>query len=270
MDTANDNPLKRFSNFWLGVLLFGIFGLGCLLLAPWFNKPTEGSFDAANRERRTEIKGAVREEQEGAREAAAGSFRKVGPSLLAAEPAPVERDDLVVPGSPTAVAKAAAAGTSAIEVPEDFPRVPADAPVDEAVMTVGKTGFTLCMACHGPDANGTPNVGPPLAGSEWANGPPENLIAIQLRGLNGPIEVKGTTYNFVAPMVPQAFQTDEQIAAVLTYVRNSFGNKAPPVISEQVKALRGEVGKPMLTQADLIPHSTSSGPKGPSTSSNPK
>jgi mono/diheme cytochrome c family protein len=48
-------------------------------------------------------------------------------------------------------------------------------------------------------------------------------------------------------------QTDEQIAAVLTYVRNSFGNSAPAVMPAQVKALRGEVGKPMLTEADLIP-----------------
>jgi mono/diheme cytochrome c family protein len=48
-----------------------------------------------------------------------------------------------------------------------------------------------------------------------------------------------------------AYQTDEQIAAVLTYVRNSFGNKASAVKSAQVAALRGEVGKPPLTVADL-------------------
>jgi mono/diheme cytochrome c family protein len=54
-------------------------------------------------------------------------------------------------------------------------------------------------------------------------------------------------------MPAQAFQTDEQIAAVLTYVRNSFGNAAAPVKPEQVKALRGEVGKPPLTEADLVP-----------------
>jgi mono/diheme cytochrome c family protein len=54
-------------------------------------------------------------------------------------------------------------------------------------------------------------------------------------------------------MPAQAYQTDEQIAAVLTYVRNSFGNVASPVTPAQVKALRGEVGKPMLTEADLVP-----------------
>jgi mono/diheme cytochrome c family protein len=54
-------------------------------------------------------------------------------------------------------------------------------------------------------------------------------------------------------MPPQSQQTDEQIAAVLTYVRNSFGNSAPAVTPAQVKAQRGEVGKPMLTEADLVP-----------------
>jgi hypothetical protein len=54
-------------------------------------------------------------------------------------------------------------------------------------------------------------------------------------------------------MPPHAFQTDEQIAAVLTYIRNNFGNKASAVTTAQVAALRTEAGKPMLSQADLIP-----------------
>lgn len=54
-------------------------------------------------------------------------------------------------------------------------------------------------------------------------------------------------------MPAQSFQTDEQIAAVLTYVRNSFGNAASPVTPEQVKALRGEAGKAPLTEAELVP-----------------
>jgi mono/diheme cytochrome c family protein len=49
-----------------------------------------------------------------------------------------------------------------------------------------------------------------------------------------------------------AYQTDEQIAGALTYVRNSFGNKASAVTPDQVKALRGEVGKPQLTEAELV------------------
>ena len=124
--------------------------------------------------------------------------------------------------------------------------------VDPAVMALGKQQFATCMACHGPNAEGTA-IAPPLAKSDWVNGPVENLIRIQLRGLTGPLKVSGKDYVLPVPMPPQAHQADEQIAAVLTYVRNSFGNSAPAVKPEQVKALRGEAGKPMLTQADLVP-----------------
>jgi quinoprotein glucose dehydrogenase len=124
--------------------------------------------------------------------------------------------------------------------------------VDPAVMALGKQQFALCSACHGPNAEGTV-IAPPLAKSNWVNGPVENLIRIQLRGLQGPITVSGKEYKLPGPMPAQAYQTDEQIAAVLTYVRNSFGNAASPVTPAQVKALRGEVGQPPLTEADLVP-----------------
>jgi len=126
-------------------------------------------------------------------------------------------------------------------------------PIDPAVMEIGKVQFMICQACHGPEGKGIQGLAPPLAGSNWVMGPVENLIRIQLRGLQGPITVSGTEYTFPAPMTPQFFQTDEQIAAVLTYVRNSWGNKASPVTPEQVKVFRGEVGLPALTVADLKP-----------------
>ena len=118
-------------------------------------------------------------------------------------------------------------------------------------LALGKTQYALCQACHGPDGAGAAGIGPPLAGAEWVTGPVENLIRIQLRGIQGPLTVKGTEYNLIMP--PHAFQTDEQIAAVLTYIRNNFGNKASAVTTAQVAALRTEAGKPMLSQADLIP-----------------
>jgi quinoprotein glucose dehydrogenase len=124
--------------------------------------------------------------------------------------------------------------------------------VDPAVMELGKQAFMTCMACHGPAAEGTV-LAPPLAKSNWVNGPVENLIRIQLRGLQGPITVSGKKYTPPVPMMALPQQSDEQIAAVLTYVRNSFGNSAPAVTPAQVKALRGEVGKPALTEADLVP-----------------
>ena len=120
-------------------------------------------------------------------------------------------------------------------------------------MAQGKTQYNLCVACHGQNGEGSP-LAPPLANSEWVTGPWENLVKIQLRGLKGPIEVDGKVYdNLPAPMAPMgAGQPDENIAAVLTYIRNSFGNKADAVTPEQVKSLRSEEGKAMLTVADLI------------------
>jgi len=125
--------------------------------------------------------------------------------------------------------------------------------IDPAVMELGKQQYMLCLACHGQNGEGAPNIGPPLANSEWVNGPVENLVRIQLRGLKGPITINGQVYEFPAGMVAMgAGQTDENIAAVLTYIRNSFGNSAPMVTPEMVAAHKGELGKPQLTVADLI------------------
>ena len=134
--------------------------------------------------------------------------------------------------------------------------------IDPAFLKVGKEQFVLCAACHGLGGEGTA-AGPPLAGSEWVLGPVENLIRIQLRGLQGPIVVKSKEYNFPAGMAPLAYQTDEQIAAALTYVRNSFGNSAPPVSPASVSALRTEVGKPPMTAAGLIAPEAPIQPTGP-------
>ncbi len=129
------------------------------------------------------------------------------------------------------------------------PAAPASDPV--ALRKLGQQQYIMCAACHGQQGEGGP-AGPPLAGSEWVLGPAENLVRIQLRGLQGPIQVKGVEYNMVMPPMP--FQTDEQIAGVLTYIRSSFGNEAPPVAPEDVTKHRDEVGKPMLTAGDLLPH----------------
>jgi quinoprotein glucose dehydrogenase len=129
---------------------------------------------------------------------------------------------------------------------------------------IGAQQYMLCGACHGQQGEGTA-AAPPLAGSEWVTGSAENLIKIQLRGLAGPIKVKGQEYNFPAGMMPMAFQTDEQIASVLTHIRSNFGNKAEPVSAAEVAALRSEVGKPKLTAAELIQPSAPE-PKSPQAS----
>jgi quinoprotein glucose dehydrogenase len=138
-----------------------------------------------------------------------------------------------------------------LEIPVNHPSSLSGA-VDPVIMKTGKQQFLVCGACHGQSGEGTA-AGPPLAGSEWVLGPEENLIKIQLRGLVGPITVKGQEYNFPGGMAALAYQTDEQIASVLTYIRNSFGNSAPPVAPAAIAALRSEVGKPQITAAELIP-----------------
>ncbi len=125
--------------------------------------------------------------------------------------------------------------------------------IDNATWKLGQNTSVLCSACHGNNGQGMPQNGPPFQNSEWVTGPVENLVRIQLRGLKGPITVNGVDYNPPAPMAPLAYQSDEQIAAVLTYVRNSFGNKASIVTPDMVAKHREEVGQPMLTVADLIP-----------------
>jgi mono/diheme cytochrome c family protein len=74
-----------------------------------------------------------------------------------------------------------------------------------------------------------------------------------LNGLSGPIEVKGATFNGAMFAFKDMPLKDEDIANVLTYVRNTWGNKAPGVKPEQVKAIRGEVSSRALpwTSAEL-------------------
>ena len=93
-----------------------------------------------------------------------------------------------------------------------------------------------CAACHQASGLGVAGVFPPLAGAEWVVGSEKVLISILLHGLQGEIVVKGNTYKGVMP----AFGTlaDEEIAAVLTYIRSDWGNQAAPVTPAAVKAQR--------------------------------
>ncbi len=174
---------------------------------------------------------------------------RVAAALVASRQQAVEKPEQVIPGSETAKALADAPGPDLSNI--DAPAEENDAPIDPTVMELGKAQYLVCGACHGQEGEGGP-AAPPLADSEWVTGPISNLILIQLRGLQGLITVNGKEYNFPAGMTPMAYQTDEQVAAVLTYVRNSFGNQASAVKAEQVAALRGEVGKPQVKVEELV------------------
>ena len=112
----------------------------------------------------------------------------------------------------------------------------------DSVLLRGKALFEQnCALCHNPDGLGKPAQAPPLAGSEWVLAVGANrLIRIPQVGLSGPIEVKGQVWNL--PMAPMgAMYPDEDLAAVLSYIRNAWGNKAPIVTVEQVKKVRAEL-----------------------------
>jgi len=101
-----------------------------------------------------------------------------------------------------------------------------------------REGF--CGTCHQPNGKGLAASGfPPLAGSKWAIGNEDRLIKVVLKGMMGPLDVNGVKYPGQVPMTPfAALLNDEEIASVLTYVRNSFGNKAPVVTAAKVKKVR--------------------------------
>ena len=96
------------------------------------------------------------------------------------------------------------------------------------------------MTCHQPDGKGLSASGfPPIAGTKWVTGSDTRLIKLVLNGLYGPIKVLDNEYGGQVPMTPfGGMLKDEEIAAVLTYVRNSFGNQASPITPAKVKEVR--------------------------------
>jgi mono/diheme cytochrome c family protein len=103
----------------------------------------------------------------------------------------------------------------------------------------GKKVYDMyCQACHQADGNGVPRLNPPLAGTVYVTGSKTRLIDIVLKGLSDPLEINGEEYN--NPMAAHDFLTDQQIADVLTYIRNSFGNKAGAINAVEVKKQRAK------------------------------
>ena len=102
----------------------------------------------------------------------------------------------------------------------------------------GKEVYAMyCQGCHMEDGKGTAGVNPPLAKADYLKKPAKTLINVILKGQSGEVIVNGKKYNAI--MVAQDYLTDQQIADVLNYSRNSWGNKIPGIITPAtVKALR--------------------------------
>lgn len=99
-----------------------------------------------------------------------------------------------------------------------------------------------CGTCHMDDGRGDKKTYPPIAKSPWVTGNEDRLIKLTLHGLWGKIEVNGRVYDPAKGVPPMtavgAMFNDKEVAAVLTYVRNSWGNVAEPISAEKVKELR--------------------------------
>lgn len=110
-------------------------------------------------------------------------------------------------------------------------------------MVLGKKVFAQnCMVCHQETGEGLPGVFPPLVDSEWVLAKPphgdNHVVAVVLFGLQGPVSVKGTSYMGVMP--PWHQLSNEEIASVITYIRNDWGNKGEPITPKDVQQIRDE------------------------------
>ena len=110
----------------------------------------------------------------------------------------------------------------------------------KASIQSGSEAYVLfCLSCHQADGGGVPNLNPPLKKTKWVLGDKKKLIGLILKGMNESIEINDEEFH--NPMPPQPYLTDQQIADILTYVRNSFGNKASAVTPAEVKNVRASV-----------------------------
>jgi nitrite reductase (NO-forming)/hydroxylamine reductase len=115
-------------------------------------------------------------------------------------------------------------------------------PVASSAAPDGKAIFNAkCAACHQATGVGVPGAFPPLAKNPNVTGDPKKPITTVVKGQQGPLKVNGQTYNGVMQAwrgAPPALLSNAEIAAVLTYVRSSWGNKAAAVTEAQVAGVK--------------------------------
>lgn len=159
-------------------------------------------------------------------------------SLAAAQPL----DDWSKNAAKTAMDRLAGVAETVVD---EHPLPPVPAHLSEEAKKQFAAGHAIyhrdahCATCHQPNGKGLDPAFPPLEKSPWVTGSPERLIKLTLHGLMGPLEVNGKKYDGNVPMTPfGGMLKDDEVAAVLTYVRNHFGNQADPVTAAQVAQVR--------------------------------
>jgi mono/diheme cytochrome c family protein len=128
-------------------------------------------------------------------------------------------------------------------------------------VAAGQAGEQLyqqrCASCHQPDGRGIEGSFPPLAASEFATtADPTVPIMVVLYGMHGPVTVHGVQYSGLMPPYGMGIQmSDEEVAAVLTYVRSSWGNQASAVAPQDVARVRAapRAGSGPVTAEELAP-----------------
>ncbi len=154
------------------------------------------------------------------------------------------------------IGQAAAGGDSEKRVAELKAEVAAEIKGNPKIATLtkeiqiekGKGVYTqTCFVCHQPEGQGVAGQIPPLAKSDYLKRlNNEEAIRLVLAGMSGEVTVNGKTYN--GTMTPLSYLSDDQIANVLTYVRNSFGNEGDIVTAVEVKQVRATVTPPAANQ----------------------
>jgi nitrite reductase (NO-forming)/hydroxylamine reductase len=128
----------------------------------------------------------------------------------------------------------------------------AETAVLDNIMASGKRVYeSNCAACHQPNGQGLAGAFPPLANSDFLKGNREAVLAAALFGLSGPITVNGQEYNAVMPSMGHL--SDDDLAAGLTYVFNSWGNSLSSVSPSEVSELRAKLGKQDRAEGERHP-----------------
>ena len=131
----------------------------------------------------------------------------------------------------------------------------AAAPTELSPADRGKKIFSAnCATCHQMTGQGVAGQYPPLAGSEYVNGGTRRIGMIVLKGLVGPVKVKGAQFGTAQMQAWDTTLTDQKIADVLTFIRQEWGNTGGPVAAAQISALRKELAtrKESWTEPDLL------------------
>src|SRR5690606_20772659 len=111
--------------------------------------------------------------------------------------------------------------------------------VQIAVYEKGRQGYNTCMACHGKEGEGLDGIGPPLAGSAWVLAEPDIPVRIVLQGFAGGSAERGDS-SIAGVMPGHSYLPDVEIAGILTFIRQSWGNNAAPIKAEKVAQIRRE------------------------------